>query len=307
MITVLGEALVDLTPDAGDGWPTFTARPGGSPMNVAVGLARLGIDAAFLGRLSSDGFGRRLRSHLDAEGVGIADAPVGDEPTAVAIVVEEAAGYRFLWDGTADRMLSPSELPVELGHPGALHVGSVSTLLEPGATTVRGLVEREADRRVVCYDPNLRPSITPDRAWVRTPVEELVRAAGIVKVSEEDLRWLARGRDPVSVAEAWALQGPQLVVLTRGADGAEALLGSSSVTVPGHGVEVADTVGAGDAFTAGLLAWLERHDRLRPDALAGLSTEEARAATAHGVAAASVAVSRPGADPPRTDELPDPT
>lgn len=313
MIAVLGEALVDLTPReqsdpppegaARPGpWPTYVARPGGSPLNVAVGLARLGVPTRFLGRLSTDVLGRRLQEHLAAEGVGTGATPAGPEPTAVALVSLDADGqatYRFLWDGTADRALTTAELPDDLGEAEALHVGSLGALLPPGAAAVRALVDRERDARLVSYDPNVRPGLLADADAARRRVDELAAASHLVRASEQDLAWLDPDRPPRAVASGWLDAGPTLVVVTRGGAGAVALAGHTTVEVPAPSVPVADTVGAGDALTAGLLAWLAARDRLSPPALAGLNRRELEAGLGFAVAVAADTVTRRGADPPR--------
>lgn len=335
MITVVGEALVDLIPedvvpedaipedvvhedaDAGDGttegpasgdtggWPGYEARPGGSPLNVAVGLARLGIRTSFLGRLSTDRFGRLLRRHLTSEGVDCSGAPSGPEPTAIALarVADDGrASYRFLWSGTADRYLSLRELPDRVEGT-CLHVGSVGALLPPGAEAVHRLVDREADRMLVSYDPNLRPSVTGD-ADVEARVDALVSRSHLVKVSDDDLRWLAPDRDPLEIADEWRGEGPTLVAVTRGERGAVALTDTGRVSVPALSVTTRDTVGAGDAFTSGLLAWLDEHGHLTPDTLASLPPAEVRRALRFAAAVAGVTATRRGADPPSRDELP---
>lgn len=305
MIAVVGEALVDLIPEEGSGWTRYRARPGGSPLNVAVALARLDVPVSFLGRLSTDQFGRLLRAHLEAEGVDVSATPSGPEPTAVALAsVDEvgAATYRFWWEATADRHLSAEELP-EVLDARALHVGSVASLLPPAADAVHRVVDREADRCLVSYDPNLRPSVTGDDD-VRARVASLVGRAHLVKVSEQDLAWLAPDEDPITVVEEWRDAGPDLVVLTRGATGALAVTARVEVSVPSPTVTATDTVGAGDAFMAGLLAWLVDHDRLDREALAALVPHDLRSALRFAAAVAAATVTEPGADPPRRAELP---
>ncbi len=198
MIAVVGESLVDLVADA-DG-RTFHALPGGAPMNVAVTIARLGGTVRFLGRTSADVFGERLRAHLAGEGVSLAGAPVGEEPTALAVVTLDPSGhpsYRFLWDGTADRLLALADLPGSLAGDEALVVGGVSTVLEPVATTVEALVARERAGRIIVFDPNVRPQFVEDPAAFRRRVDRLVGLADVVKVSDEDLAWLS-DEDPLS-------------------------------------------------------------------------------------------------------------
>lgn len=309
MISVIGEAIVDLVPDP-DG-TTFHALPGGAPMNVAVAVARLGSAVRFLGRTSGDPFGHELRAHLGAEGVSLDGAPVGDEPTAVALVSLDADGhpsYRFLWDGTADRSVTLDELPADLGDDAALVVGGVSTVLEPGATTIEALVARERGARTVVFDPNVRPQFVTDPAAFRARVEGLTAMADVVKVSDEDLAWLS-DEDPLVTAAGWAARphaGPAhapLVIVTRGARGPVGFLGDQRVEVPGRSVEVVDTVGAGDSFLGAVVAWLDQHDRLRMGTRDGLGTADVEAMLAFATQVAAVTCTRRGADPPRRDEL----
>jgi fructokinase len=305
MVHILGEALIDLMAADCAGTPGFVPRVGGSPFNVAIGLARLGTPSSFLGRTSTDRFGAQLRDHLAAEGVDVSAVPVGPEPTAIAVVDLDEHGhptYRFAWDATADRQLALSDLPADLGG-GALHVGSVQTVLEPGASAVAALVARERGRRAICLDPNVRPQFVDDRAAYTARLEQLVAAADLVKVSDEDLAWLAPEVDPVATARGWLDLGPRLVVLTRGARGAVAVQATGTVEVAAQPVEVVDTVGAGDAFMSGLLAWLDDAGVLEPDGLAGLDADGARGALTFAARVSAITCTRAGADPPRRDEL----
>lgn len=303
-VAVLGEALIDLLPEGAD---RFRARPGGSPANVALALARLGVGTAFLGRTSTDRWGRRLREHLGSEGVDLAAAPIGDEPTAIALVDVAEDGqptYRFLWEGTADRMLTVQDLPSPLD-VAALHVGSVACLLPPGAEAIVALVEREHTEMLVTFDPNVRPALAPDPDVARDRLHRLAAHAHVVKTSDEDLAFLFPGRDPEDAA--WSLldaEATRLVVLTRGARGAEVLTPRLQLTVPpADRGAVVDTVGAGDTFMAGLIAGLAEHGLLDAERLKRVDADTARAVATLAAEAAAVVVTRPGADPPRRDEL----
>lgn len=307
MIAVCGEALIDLIPARCGDEDGFVARPGGSPFNVAVGLARLGVPTAFVGRLSRDHFGQLLRERLEDEDVDLDPVAIGDEPTALAVVHVDRSGhpsYSFHWEGTADRLLSPADLPAELPEvTTAIHLGSVSLALEPGASTIATLVERERSDRVVSLDPNVRPAVVGDGDAYRDLLAAWVRRADLVKVSVEDLDWLAPGTEPAAVAHRWLDEGASLVVVTRGGDGALGVTAGSEVNVGAPAVEVVDTVGAGDAFTAGLLAALAGRDLLARDALADLDERVMDEVLRVATTVAALTCTRAGADPPGRGEV----
>jgi fructokinase len=302
MIVVAGEALIDLIPDG----EVLRPLPGGSPYNVAVGLGRLGARAAFLGRLSRDGFGRRLAGRLSAEGIDLGLVTRTHEPTTLAVLHLDSdgrAGYGFYLAGTSAAGLRPADLP-ELPDGAALHVslGAVTLETDPAGTALWGLLERERGRRLVSLDPNVRPAVLDDTVVYGRVVEEAVAACDLVKVSEEDLALLYPG-SPLQAARRWLAEGPALVVITRGAEGAVALTAAGDVEVPGEPAQVVDTVGAGDAFTAGLLAWLGDLHQLHRGALDRLTTEDVMAALRHAVRVAARTCEREGADPPTAAEI----
>lgn len=304
MIVVAGEALVDLVPHDG----RLAPLPGGSPFNVAIALARLGAPTGFLGRCSTDAFGRLLVRRLDAAGVDLGLVATTDEPTTLAVVQlddDGQASYGFYVEATSAAGLSTDE--VRLGDGDPLHVsfGAVTLHTEPAGGALRSLIHREARRRVVCLDPNVRPAVIGDpHAYVRE-LEGLLASCALVRVSEEDLAVLAPGRSASDVVQAWARAGPELVVLTRGGQGALAVTASGTVReVPAPDVEVVDTVGAGDAFTAGLLAQLDAAGRLGVrTALATVTDAELDDALTAATRVAALACTRQGADPPRRHEL----
>ena len=168
MILVCGEALIDLVPASAGDEPAYVARAGGSSFNVAMGLGRLGAPVGFLGRISTDRFGRMLRGRLEADGVDCSLVEDGDEPTTLAVVQIEAGSepvYVFYGEGTADRMFStdhpPADLPDEVT---AIHLGSISMVREPGASAFEAVMRREHGRRVLTLDPNVRPSLVGERS-----------------------------------------------------------------------------------------------------------------------------------------------
>jgi fructokinase len=301
VILVAGEALVDLTPArCGDG-TGYLPHPGGSPYNVALGLGRLDVPVAFVGRLSTDSFGQLLRDHLDDSQVSLAYVVDADEATTLAFVHlrdDEEPEYAFYTEGTAGRVLLPEHLPV-IPEGAAMHFGSFSLALEPGASTLEGLMRRESRRRLLCLDPNVRPGLIPDRDAYLRRLEALVGLVDLVKVSQADLAWLYPGQAPEAAASRWLGLGPALVLVTLGKDGATAFAAAARADAATPPVTVVDTVGAGDAFTSAALAWLYRHEALERRGLETLDAAalEALLAFANGIAADTC--TRPGADPPR--------
>ena len=226
MLTVLGEAIVDLV---GEGDRRFRAHPGGSPLNVAVGLGRLGQPVSLAARLSQDAFGSMFRAHLAAAGVDDRHLVSAPEPSTLAVATLDDSGvaaYDFWTEGTADWQWSAAELAgVVDDETVALHTGSIALELEPGASRVLELLRRvrHVGRATISYDPNVRMAKrgSPDEG--RRAVERVVGLADLVKVSSEDLAWLYPGQDPVVAARQWAVAGPELVVVTLGGSGAVAL------------------------------------------------------------------------------------
>ncbi len=237
-IAVVGEALIDLVETADD--EPRLARPGGSPYNVAIGLARLGQRARFAGRISRDPLGLVLRNHALRSGVDLALCVEAYEPSTVALVEladDGGARYRFGVDGTADFRWTDAELATLPDTLDALHFGSLASWLAPGDAAIERRVT--ASRRhgtTISYDPNVRPHLQPDPATARAQVERALALAHLVKASAEDLEYLYPGRPPAEVARHWLRLGPDLVVLTRGGDGVRAV---------GAGVELERPTGTG--------------------------------------------------------------
>lgn len=301
MITVVGEALVDLI----EGPPgTPEAHPGGSPANVAVALARLGTDAALLTQVGDDAYGRLVLGHLRANGVRLAAGCLLDAaPTGTARTVlrpDGQAGYTFdvAWRGFGAEASTVDSRCV--------HTGSIATFLEPGAAHVAALLRAARGTATVSYDPNCRPALMGDPAAARRGVERLAGLSDVVKVSQEDLAWLYPGRRHDDVGRDWLALGARLVVVTLGADGAWGGTGRVAVTVPPVPVTVVDTVGAGDAFTAGLLHACDAAGLLGAAARDRLAAVDAGAlAGLLGFAArvAGLTCARRGADPPTLADL----
>ncbi|MER6174347.1 carbohydrate kinase [Streptosporangium sp. NPDC001681] len=306
MISVIGESVVDMV--AEDDGRTYTAHPGGSPLNVAVGLARLGDPTAFVARLSSGVLGQTLRAHAAANGVDLRWAVPASEPATLAIVSVDEAGqatYDFHVEGTADWQWRDGEphLPAETQ---VIHAGSVAAWRPPGGDRIADAVARaRAEGHVlISYDPNIRPALLDDPAAACPLIERYVALAHVVKVSEEDLRWLYPERQASEVAEGWLALGPDLVVVTYGGEGCLGLTrGGHALRRPAIPVQVVDTVGAGDAFTAGLLDGLLRGGRATPALIGELSEAELTGALDQAVMVAGLTCERAGANPPTRAEL----
>jgi fructokinase len=305
VIVVAGEALIDLAPRGEQLLPL----PGGSPYNVAVGLGRLGRDVGYLGALSNDGFGRRLAARLEAEDVDLSLAATTDAPTTLAVVHlddQGRASYGFYLEGTSATGLSPADLR-ELPPAAPLHVsfGAVSAASQPAGRTLTTLLTAAAGQRLTSLDPNVRPSVIPDLAAYAADLERLLANVDLVKVSDEDLHLLhPTVDDPLDVGRRWASLGCALVVVTLGPDGALALRpDGTEVAGGGIEVEVVDTVGAGDAFTSGLLGGLDARGVRSREALADLDDDAIRAVLGRAVEVAAITCTRAGSDPPRLDEL----
>jgi len=304
MITVVGESIVDVV--ASSGGDTLAVHPGGSPANVAVALSRLGQRAVLVTQLGADDHGALIRTHLERNGVETFLAGPTSRPTSRALArldARGAAAYEFelSWD--------VRDLRVPRGSA-AVHVGSLGVMLAPGGQQVIRLAE-SAHRRgglVTSYDPNVRPSVTPDRGQAAATAERVIASAHIVKLSDEDLDFLFPGVAPRQLAAR--LLGPgratALLVVTKGGEGATVATAAGQFSVPAVPVTVVDTVGAGDAFMAALLAGLADLRLLSPEALAGrldAGEQALREIAGRAMAAAALTCTRPGADPPTAGEL----
>jgi fructokinase len=306
MIVSCGEALIDFLPrkDA-SGADVFRPFAGGSPFNVAIAMSRLGAPAGYFGGLSTDFFGQMLRETLEANGVDLSVADINHRPTTLAFVslADGNARYAFFDEGSAGRMIEESDLPALPATVEALHFGSFSLAEEPCGSALETLMQREQRDRVIMLDPNIRPTLIKNRDGYIARINRLVEMTDIVKLSEEDLAWLAPGVDFEAFASGWLELGTRLVLLTRGIDGATAISRRASASIEGIAVSVVDTVGAGDTFTAAILAGLKSRELLSKPAIAALSHEQMTEALTFANKAASITVSRAGADPPRLDEM----
>ena len=307
MFVVCGEALMDVY--TGESTPTgmtLDARIGGSPLNVAQGLARLERPVAFLAGLSTDACGERLLASLHAEGVDTSLVLRSDAPSTLSVISVDAAGvprYAFHGTGAADRQITHDTLPALPKAARVLQFGSYALAVEPVGSALHALAARERERRLITYDPNVRLNVEPDRSHWRAVVEQMVSVAHLVKVSDEDLALLYPDETPEQVAARWLGRGVNLVAVTRGSQGASAWTHAAQADVPTPKTEVVDTVGAGDTFQAALLTWLDEHDALTPEKLAALGDASLVALLSFAARAAAITCSRRGADLPRRDEL----
>lgn len=302
-VAVAGEALIDFT---GIGDLRFQGHCGGSPLNTAVAVARLGPATGFIGQLSTDLFGQRLRRHLEADGIDTRFVLADPAPTTLAFVEPADGGnrYVFLADRTADTLYDPEPLPTLPEETAFLAFGSVSLLAEPSASSFTRLVEAHRRRLVVVFDPNVRPSLIADGADYRRRVERWVSMAHLVKLSEEDAAYLAGAASPDDVIAGWLESGPAAVLVTLGSEGARVhRRGHDALMVRGVPVGVADTIGAGDTFTAGAMVRLLELGVANPAGLAALTDDDWRSVLRLGIAAAAINCTRPGADPPTRDEV----
>jgi fructokinase len=302
LILVCGEALVDALNNS-DG--TQRLMPGGGPFNTARALARLEVPTAFLGHLSNDALGRRLAELLAADGASLALASYGPEPTTLAVAEVDGAGlaeYEFFVKDTSAPNLTPSMVPDHLSPDiNAIHIGTLGLVLEPMASTLAELIRSEGSGHLVMLDPNIRPGLLSDEQDYRDRLDRLIGEATIVKASESDFQWLIPGVGYEAAAAQTLETGPRLVIVTLGPRGAFAITDDARVRVEAPPVDVVDTIGAGDAFSAGFLAWLSDHDRI--DANLRLEKEELRAALEFACLAASLTCAKAGAEPPTRAEM----
>lgn len=308
MIVCCGEALIDMIPLADPaGGQSLKPHAGGAVFNTAIALGRLGVSSEFVSGISTDLFGKVLIDALHASAVGTGHVVRSERPTTLAFVELNAghATYTFYDENTAGRMLDPHDLPAIPDATKAMYFGGISLINEPAADFYLALALREAEHRVIVADPNIRASFITDEGHYRARLEKLIACVDILKVSDEDLDWIVPGEaSHIEKAQTLRAQGPKVVVLTRGGDGACAVFGDGmmvEVSVPK--VTVADTVGAGDTFNAGLLASLHENGLLNRPALRKIDQHQLKTALEYGAKVAAVTVSRHGANPPWRDEV----
>jgi fructokinase len=286
---VIGESLIDIVES--------DEHVGGSPLNVAVGLGRLGREVDFLTYIADDAYGRRITEYLNAAGVQLVSESRTAERTATArstIAEDGSADYVFDLDWQLSG--TPPVAP-----PLFVHTGSIAAVQDPGCLAVAALIDTYRVSATVTFDPNVRPSLIADRDLARERIEHLVERSDIVKVSEEDLRWIDPDRPPERIAQTWLALGPAIVAVTMADRGAAAVCAAGVARVPARPVQVVDTVGAGDAFMVGLIDALWASDLLgaqRRAELAALDLDALTTALEAASAAAALTVGRAGADLP---------
>ena len=293
-IWVCGEVLIDILPTG----PVV----GGGPANTAKALARLGHDVHFIDGISSDAYGQAARTELLRDGVNLDLALASDKPTCTATVTLDAAGgasYEFLIDGTATFDFHSSWLPDPYRfQPQVLHIGTLVTVIEPGASALYDWAMQVAEFAPIVFDPNIRPSVQPDRDLYEAAVEKWAALSAVIKVSDDDLAWLFPEVSIDDVANRWINDGVFLVIVTRGANGIVGYTEDGRVKVPGVKVDVVDTVGAGDTVGAIVVEAMIEHGLIE---LRGDRLQEVLSRAAH---AAAITCSRQGAQPPYKHELP---
>jgi fructokinase len=302
----LGEALIDFVPvPAPDGGPAYAPRCGGSPYNAAKAAALAGAEVGFLGALSTDLFGEMLAADLARHGIDTRAAPRLPAPTTLAFVDLQSGEprYAFFNEGTATRRVAPDPAAFAPRPGDVVDFGSISLIDLPGADAIAAFAEAVAGRALVAIDPNARPGMTPDLPAWRRRIGRILAVADIVRLSVEDLVVLAPGESPAAFAAAQIARGARLVVVTHGAEGAEAWTAAAHVRVPGHRVEVADTVGAGDTLMGTLLAHLASGGHTHGGSLALLPEDALAAALRHAVAAAALNCMASGCAPPTPDAV----
>jgi fructokinase len=302
VIVIGGEALVDLVDDRRSPRPVA----GGGPFNTAIAFGRLEVPVGFLGSISRDAYGEMLADRLVGAGVDTSLVRWSDAPTPRAVVHRQHDGrneYTFHLNGTSLLDMSPKDLPVLPEEAWAVYVGTLALAIDPPATAYEALVDREAGRRQIIFDPNVRPAIFGNAAAYRRRFERLAQLADLIKLSDDDAAWIYPGLSIEEVLELVLGLGPRVVAVTRGEHGAAAASCDGFADVAGIAVAVVDTVGAGDSFGAALVAALVEEGAFGPGAMRTADDALLNRAVAYAVAASAITCTRTGAVPPRREEI----
>jgi fructokinase len=308
VILCCGEALIDFVPLPQE--RAYQPCPGGSVYNVAIGLGRLETPVGFYCKVSTDFFGDMLIDNLEMNGVDTSFCVRSADPTTLAFVSLPSKDYTepqfsFYANGSADRSLTVEELDPQLPEKvKALHFGSISLVMEPGATALETLMARESGIRIISLDPNVRPDLIADQVAYRERFEKWVASLDILKLSRADFNWIYKDEKFEKHLRHWFDQGLSLVIRTKGENGAEGYTKSgTSAHVRTPEVEIADTVGAGDTFLAATLAYLHYQELLEIKRLDKLTREQLKACLSYASQAAAINCARVGANPPYKHEL----
>jgi fructokinase len=297
-IWVCGEVLIDLIPGADS---VRVAHVGGGPANTAKALARLGHDVQFINGISTDEYGVAARKELLDDEVKLDLALTSDKPTCLAIVSLDANGgasYEFKIDGTATFDFDLKWLPDPSRYkPQVLHIGTLVTVIQPGADVLYDWAMQVAEFAPIVFDPNIRPSVMGDHDLYEAAVEKWAALSSVIKVSDDDMAWLYPGQKYQDVAKRWINDGAALVVVTRGSQGIIGITADGSVEVDGAKITVADTVGAGDTVGAIIV------EAMAEKGILALTGDTLKAVLHRAAVAAGITCSRKGAQPPYKHEL----
>ena len=309
MILCCGEALIDFIAML-DGL-SYRPCPGGSILNIAVGLGRMQVPVGFLSQLSTDMFGDLLTNYLIQNDVNLEFCPRIDGPTTLAFVslpqvTSEEPQFAFYANGAVDRSMTTDDLPVQFGNDViAMHFGSISLVLEPGATALEALMKRESRRRVLTLDPNVRPAVISNVKKYRQRFSDWVSLVDILRLSQVDMEYLYPEKSIEELLPEWFGVGIGLVILTQGVKGSYGYLPNGiNVFVPAKNIVVKDTIGAGDTFFSAALAYLFDHEKLSHRSLVSeMTAGELKACLTFATKAAAINCTREGADPPYKNEM----
>jgi fructokinase len=309
MIVTIGEALIDfIYVDEGLN-QMYKPVPGGSPMNTSIALSRLEIPSAFISGISIDMFGKMLSKHLSDNNIDINTTIHKDNPTTLAFakIVNGIAEYAFFANNSADRSITESEIQTAIDtlptSPSCFQIGSISLLLEPGATAIYSIIRNRDPNIPVSFDPNIRASLVNDRESFLTRLEDLFRHSDIVKISDEDIRWIFPKLSLETAAKKILQFGVSVCVITAGKKGVYWFSQNIQEYLAARDIKLVDTIGAGDTFHAGLLAFLYLSGNISREKLKNISQENAVKALRYASMAAEINCCRQGANPPSTAEL----